>query len=156
MACPYTNKALQTMCKYEGVKCSGTKEELCERLLKHFQKLGENVNIDPKKFSPKKYYAGLSPAKAQKAEWCEKNRHENRTIPPLKPTEESKPGLPFTQMPSTPVSQKSRAYKAYPKLQESLWTFYKKYTTGVWPPGVRVIDRVQPDSNGRLQECILL
>lgn len=66
MACPYTNKALQTMCKYEGLKCSGTKEELCQRLLKHFQKLGENINIDPKRFSPKKYYAGLSLSKAQK------------------------------------------------------------------------------------------
>ena len=53
-------KALQIICKDEKISCSGTTEELRKRILRHYKNLEENKNIIKGKFSPKKYYTGLS------------------------------------------------------------------------------------------------
>ena len=60
-SCPWTVKELRSICKYEHILCSGTKEELCHRLLNHIAKLGEH-ELSAKKgfYAPEKYFSGLT------------------------------------------------------------------------------------------------
>lgn len=81
--CPWKWEDLRTLCKHEGVSCSGTKAEMCKRLAGHLgeleekdktvkarkspKKVAENVS-DPKIgfYAPEKYFAGLTHAQRKK------------------------------------------------------------------------------------------
>ena len=66
-ACPWTWKELREICKYEHISCSGTKEQLCGRLMKHIANLSENEkNAKKGVYSPEKYFAGLTPKEREK------------------------------------------------------------------------------------------
>lgn len=65
--CPWTVKELREICKYEHISCSGTKEQLCERLMKHIDKLAENEDFAKDGgYTPEKYFKGLSPKEREK------------------------------------------------------------------------------------------
>jgi hypothetical protein len=60
-SCPWTVKELRNMCKYEHILCTGSKEELCQRLLNHIAKLAENEPIAKTGvYAPEKYFKGLT------------------------------------------------------------------------------------------------
>jgi len=62
-----THKKLKEICKYEHISCSGTKGELCSRIVKHIDNLDENKTQSRKGvYSPEKYFDGLSPKEREK------------------------------------------------------------------------------------------
>lgn len=67
MACKFTKEELKQICKYEHISCSGTKEELCKRVMTHIKKLGENKQVAKNGvYSPEKYFSGLTPKEREK------------------------------------------------------------------------------------------
>jgi hypothetical protein len=51
---------LKAICRHEKLKCSGTKEELCKRVITHIRNMEKGV------YAPRKYFEGLSPAEKVK------------------------------------------------------------------------------------------
>lgn len=49
----WTKKELSLLCKHEGIKCSGTKDEMCQRLMEQIGALNT--------YLPEKYLDGLKP-----------------------------------------------------------------------------------------------
>lgn len=82
MECKWKLEDLKRLCKYENVKCSGTKSELCRRLSKHFSLLGDNEMIAKGVYSPKKYFKGLDEKqKIKRIEEIKKNKKLELTNP---------------------------------------------------------------------------
>jgi hypothetical protein len=62
MDCKWTLKELKNICSIEGISCSGTKEQICKRLIKHIKELSENKQIKGTEglYAPEKYFKGLT------------------------------------------------------------------------------------------------